>query len=40
MSVTHFEIYGEEPARLADFYRHAERGDPSSSRLLEDVSRT
>jgi predicted enzyme related to lactoylglutathione lyase len=21
-SVTHFEIYGEEPAKLADFYRH------------------
>ena len=21
-SVTHFEIYGEEPARLADFYRN------------------
>jgi predicted enzyme related to lactoylglutathione lyase len=21
MSVTHFEIYGEEPAKLADFYR-------------------
>jgi predicted enzyme related to lactoylglutathione lyase len=20
-SVTHFEIYGEEPAKLADFYR-------------------
>jgi predicted enzyme related to lactoylglutathione lyase len=22
-SVTHFEIYGEEPAALADFYREA-----------------
>jgi predicted enzyme related to lactoylglutathione lyase len=22
MSVTHFEIYGEEPAKLADFYRN------------------
>jgi predicted enzyme related to lactoylglutathione lyase len=21
-SVTHFEIYGEEPAKLADFYRN------------------
>jgi hypothetical protein len=42
MSLTHFEIYGEEPAKLADFYRNVQAcnlGVPILAEELENRQR-